>query len=142
MSASAIADALKTMLTASSALGSGGADTHYGVMESTAGSCAVISWRGVTSEAEVFGDVPGRMWTFLLDGYVKDTGDPLAVMTRTLSMVDAILGVLEGDYTVQGQGEWRGEIRGERIPDVAFDIGGATWLRMPIEVDIKEWPDG
>jgi hypothetical protein len=145
MSASAIIDGLITALTASSAFGSENAGYHYGVLESTSGSCAVVSWINLTQTEETFANVTNeRDWTFSVELYAKDTGNPVAVMSRLSSCIDTFLGVLEDDRTLQGTVERITEVRGTRPlpPDGFIDAGGATWAQMLCEVDAVEWPAG
>lgn len=142
MSASAIADGIVTMLTATSAFGTNGAATHYRVLESQSASCCVVSWRGLRMIPHTFGDPPDteRIWTFLIETFSKDTGNPLDVLSRTKSCISAVADVMAGDDTIQGTAENMPEMRAEKLPRLGLVIGGATWIPMDVEVDIREWP--
>ena len=144
MSASAIADALVTMLSATSALGTGSVATNYSVLESSSGSCAVVGWTGFTSNPDTFGDPRERscQWTMLIQGFVKDEGDPVATMNRVLATVDTIQAVINSDDTLQGTVEETLQLRGDRDPDTAVLTGGMTWLPLRVEVDCQEYQGG
>lgn len=145
MSASAICDALATMLSAASAFGSGNADSHYGILESSSGSAVVIQWASLTSRVDQFGRASHeRMWTIALDMFNKDTGDPIAVGNRNKACIDTLVTCLEGDDTIQGTGEWTGIIRANRPlpPEGIFEAGGANWFRIDTQIDVVEWPNG
>lgn len=85
-----------------------------------------------------------RAWTITLDAFVKDTGDPFAVGTKRITCIDTILNVIEADDTIQGTVNRVTQIRGSReLPDDdAFTVGGFTWRRQRIDVDLVEWPNG
>jgi hypothetical protein len=132
------------MLGAASAFGADAA-THYGVLESSSGSAVVVQWTGLMSHKDQFGRASNeRAWLFVLDTFVKDTGDPIAIGNRVKSAIDTIVQVVEADDTIQGLGEWVGEIRAERElpPEGFFTAGGFDWLRIKAELDIIEWPNG
>jgi hypothetical protein len=143
MSASAIADALVTMLSATSAFGSGAVSkSSYKVLETSSASCAVVSPLSMTSIPTTFGSPRDRerLWTFRVQGFRKDTGDPDAVLSGVYAIIDAIVDCVEGDDTVQGTGEATGEFEMEHTPGEALIVGGAAWVPVFVDVGIKEWP--
>ncbi len=142
MSASTIASALCITLSSASRFGPKSVGLDYGVLETTTASCCVVSWVGLTAMPTQFTEQPdaARTWTMLLDTFSKDTGNIKAVLARTLSCVDDVLGALHDDPTLQGTVEEVTQIRGSRDIDRGYETaGGGTWLRMPIEVDVTEW---
>jgi len=116
----------------------------YGVLETANASGVIVSWATVEAVQGQFGDrvESDREWTFLLDTFSKDTGNVKSVLARTLACIDDVLGAIGDDPTLQGTVERVSAIRGRRNVDLAYEAGGFTWLRMPIEVDVVEWPDG
>ena len=142
MSASAIADGFVTMLSAASCLGVGAVSKEdYGVIERVATCCLVIEGFRLESNVVAFGSPPDRerLWTFLMTGYSKDTGDGKAAMNRTYGIVDAVVAAVESDPTVQGTGEDAGVVAATREPGEAYIVGNVTFLPVHIDVEVKEW---
>ena len=145
MSASAIGDALVSILGAASAFGPGSVATHYGVLESSSGSAVVIQWTGIESHKDQFGQATNeRNWIMTLDMFAKDLGDPIALSNKLSSCIDILLTTMESNNTINATAEWTGAIRANRPmpPEGIFEAGGATWFRMPVEIDVREWPNG
>lgn len=145
MSASAIASALVETLSSTSRFGPKSVGLDYGVMETTNASCVVVSWTGIEAVQDQFGYTVDseRGWTFMLDMFSKDTGNTKVALSRTLNCVDDLLGALKDDPTIQGTVQRIQAIRGSREIDRGYEVpGGGTWLRMPVELDVLEWPDG
>lgn len=146
MSASAIKDGLVTTLSAASAFGAGGVDTNYSILETTGGSCLVLSWANLDSAPMAYGVAhKERVWTFAVEIFMKDTGDPVSLMNRPFSAIDTIVTALEADPTVQGTAESVPAIRAFHRPSQfrqLVDAGGAIWVMFQIEIDIREWPGG
>jgi len=146
MSASNIADSLVTALSAASAFGTGNVSTNYAVLNSTSGSCAVITFSEFEIHQGVFGGGNGEIiWTFVVEAFAKDLGDAFSTRNRTFSTVDTVINVLKTDPTVQGSVEDLVAIRGGKAilgEDKILESGETGWIYMPIEVDLKEWPNG
>jgi hypothetical protein len=144
MSASTIIDSLCEMLNAASAFG-GNAAKHFGVLESSSGSCCVIQYMSINDTEETFGThLTGANWTFSVKGYSKDLGNPEQTLDRVIGITDTFLAVIRADRTLQGTVNRINQIRGSRElpPNGAVEAGGATWLEVPFEIDCLEWPDG
>lgn len=146
MSASAIKDGFITQLSAASAFGTNGVSTNYRILEQTAGSCLVISWINLDSTPLAYGTTHiDRVWTFSVEIFLKDTGDPIAVLNRPFAAIDTIVSALEDNPTVQGTCEEVPAIRAFHRPSEfrqIIDAGGNTWLMFNIEIDLREWPGG
>ena len=143
MSGSAIADAIVTMLSATSCIGTDAVSTDYVVLEKTSGSCAVVNWVGMNEKLSTFGDPADKeiVWTHLIMGFVKDEGDPIEIYKRVLDFPDKVVTTLRSDDTLQGTVEMVKAIRGRRDPELAARAGAATWLPVFFEVDSLEWTD-
>jgi len=142
MSASAIADGLVTMLSAASVFGSGNvAKNSYQILETSTGSCAVVQWTRLISNPMTFGDPRSRQrtWNFQIRCFVRDTGDPNAVLNRVWSATDGIIACLESDDTIQNTAQSLNSISGTRDPESAFTVGGATWLPFDIGIEVNEF---
>ncbi len=145
MGASAICNSLVSILGAASAFGPGCVATHYGVLESSSGSAVVVQWTGIQSHKDQFGQATNeRQWIMTLDMFAKDLGDPIALSDKLQACVDILLTTMESNDTINATAEWTGAIRANRPmpPEGIFEAGGATWFRMPVELDITEWPNG
>jgi len=144
LSASNIASALVVTLSSASRFGPKSVGLDYGTLETANASGVIVSWATVEADQGQFGNRvdSDREWTFLLDTFSKDTGNVKSVLARTLACVDDVLGAISDDPTLQGTVERVSAIRGRRNIDLAYEAGGFIWLRMPIEVDVVEWPYG
>lgn len=135
MSASTIADALVTMLSAASSFGTTAVSKDYGVMDTCSGSCCVVTWRGLTSVQATFGPNWDRTWVHTIHGFVKDTNDQQALMGRAISFIDNVRDVIESDPTLQGTVNNVQNITARRDVGAAVrSNAGMTFL--PIMVDI------
>ena len=142
MSGSAMADALITMLSATSCFGASMVSKNsYQILEQASGSAAIVVWRNFTSVPTAFGNATAKdiVWTFEVTAFCKDTGDPQTLLNMTFAAVDVILNCLKADDTLQGTAENVVTIRGSRKPDEIVSAGGATWLPISVEVDAKEF---
>ena len=142
MSASAIADAYVTMLGAASVFGSGNVTKgDYGVLNRASGSCCVVEWSFLDGgPATVGGGDPEHEWTHELALFVRDSGDTARTAERTLTAIDAVVGCLMADQSLQGEaaGNLQG-IRADRAPREAIEVGGHRWLPIFVEVTSLEW---
>jgi len=143
MSGSAIADAIITMLSATSSIGTDAVSKDYAVLETTSGSCAVVNWLGMNEKPVAFGDPTDKdiVWTHLITGFVKDEGDINEMYQRVLDFPDIVVTTLRSDDTLQGTVENVIAIRGRRDPELAAIAGGARWLPVFFEVDSLEYPE-
>ncbi len=145
MSASGICDALVSILGAASAFGTGCTSTHYGILESSSGSAVVVQWTGIQSHKDQFGLATNeRQWVITLDMFAKDLGDPIALSNKVQGCIDILLTTMESNDTINATAEWTGAIRATRPlpPEGIYEAGGANWFRMPVEIDVTEWPNG
>jgi len=142
MSGSAIADAIITMLSATSSIGTDAVSKDYKVLETTSGSCCVVNWLGMNERMIAFGNPADKevIWTHIIQGFAKDEGDATEVFKRLLDFPDKIVTTLRADDTLQGTVEEVRAIRGKRDPELAVQAGGAVWLPVFFEVDSLEWP--
>ena len=142
MSASAMLDALVTLLSAASAFGSDMVTkATYDVLERASGSCAVLNVTGIHSRPDSFGNSRSRTrdWTFQIDAFAKDTGDPDALRSRLISIFDIVTGTLESDDTLQGTAEVTGDIDGNFSTATALEVGGALWLPAQFTITAREF---
>ena len=143
MSASAIADGLVTMLSAASVFGPGMVSKNsYQILETASGSCAVVQWTGLASHRTSMGGAGAnrnRLWDFQIRCFIRDTGQPTAVMNRVWSATDLVLSTLESDESINGTAEELEDVTGTRDPETVFTVGGATWLPFTMTARILEW---
>jgi len=140
-SASSIADGLQTLLSAASVFGTGMVGkAEYRVLEQSSGSCAVIEFADVESRPTSFGNPRGREreWTYNIKCYLKDTGDPISVGAKSLTLTDTILLALESDDTIQGTVDAINRIHVSRELETALEVGGFAWLPFDIAIDLVE----
>jgi hypothetical protein len=138
-SASAIKDGFMTGLSAASVFGSGQVDTNYGVLESTSACCCVVSLAGYENEAMTFGNNRDETWTFFLQVYLKDTGDPLTLKNNVFAATDKVISYLKEDDTIQGTAKGLGRTLASHDPEVAFVVGGFSWLPVEFMVEVQAW---
>ncbi len=142
MSGSAMADALITMLSATSCFGASMVSKNsYQILEQSTGSAAIVVWRNFNTVSAAFGNPTAKdiVWTLEVTAFCKDTGDPQTLLDKTFAAVDVILNCLKADDTLQGTAENVVAIRGSRKPDEIVEAGGAVWLPISVEVDAKEF---
>lgn len=148
MSASAITDAVLTMIRASSFLGTAGAGKDYGVLETSSGSCAVVETQGLEQAEQVFADrLHQADWSISVRLYSKMTGDPTGdtgMPKRTACMLDLLAGTIRADPELQGTVNRVTRLAIEReLPPEGFVIaGGQTWQETQAILEVEEWPDG
>jgi hypothetical protein len=141
MSASAIADAIVTNLSAASVFGAGGVSkSSYRVLESMSGSCAVVSFADMMARPVTFGS-PRKFdsdWTLEVTIFIKDTGDPSALLNKVFTATDGTLASLRSDDTLQGTSDGIVQISGGFEPGRAVETGGFTWLPVTFRVVVRE----
>lgn len=142
MGASAISDALVTMLSAASVFGDGMVTKDdYGVLERASGSCAVVEWVGLGGEPTAIGGEFDDLYTHEIAAFAKDLDDPKATLRRVLSVIDGVVSCIRADQSLQGTAGGKvQEIRANREPRVSLEAGGQRWLPIFIEVDSLIWP--
>jgi len=143
MSGSAIADAIITMLSATSCIGTGAVSKDYKVLETTTGSCAVVNWLGMNEKSVAFGNPADKeiLWTHSILGFVKAGGDVSETYQRVLDFPDKVVTTLRSDDTLQGTVTEVKAIRAKRDPELGATAGGTLWFPVFFEVDSIEWPD-
>ena len=138
-SASAIADALVTMLSAASVFGSGNVNKNsYKVLETAACSAAVISLNSVRSVAVAFGNDRERTWSMGINAYIKDTGDPSDALNRVFNIADKVVACLDADDTILGTIDKVTNISITRNENKFTQAGGSVWLPVDIVVELTE----
>ena len=105
----------------------------------------IVQWTGIQSHKDQFGLATNeRQWVITLDMFAKDLGDPIALSNKVQSCIDILLTTMESNDTINATAEWTGAIRATRPlpPEGIYEAGGANWFRMPVEIDVTEWPNG
>lgn len=141
MSASAIADALVTMLNAASVVGIGTTKkTTYELLETTASAAAIVKWRSFNSNPSSFGSPCDRTntWNFEIKCFIRDLNDPGSATTKIWTLTDKILNCIASDNTIQGTCDMVNRISGDHDPEALFNINGATWLTFTINCEVVE----
>lgn len=140
MSASAIIDGFINSLSAASVLGACNISKDYRVLERATACCMVVSWTDFGSSETAFGGQEDYTWTFLLEGFIKDTGDPTAAMVNNIKFIDVVASGLSNDRTIQGTVTKINEVRASRVPGVALqNNSGITFLPINVEVEVVEY---
>ena len=139
MSASNVIQGLIDSLSAASALGACNISSDYQVMERASGCCAIVSWMGLNATETAFGGQEDYDWTFLVEGFVKDTGNINRTMTNTILFIDVVASALSNDRTIQGTVDKINAIRASRVPGVALQSQSITYLPINIEIDVTEY---
>lgn len=140
--ASSIAQAFIDNLTATSALGACSVKIDYTVLETVATCAMVVSWQSLLRVPTAFGTNKDHTWSFLLQGYIKDTGDANAILRAKHNFIDTVITSLNSDDTLQGTVANIQEIRAATEPGETFappSIGQA-WVPLVLEVDLLEFP--
>ena len=138
-SSSAIADALITMLSATSAFGANMVTKNdYSVLEKAAGSCATITWTGLNSLPIAFGNDRERSITMRVDVFVRDVSNPIDTLNNVYTAGDVAVTCLEADDTLLGTVSMVDAIRATRNPDRFVQAGGVTWLPVEVLVEVTE----
>lgn len=140
MSGSAIADALVTMLSATSVLGSGNVSkSSYQVLEIASTCSAVVQWTRLRTEQNTFGGSHKRIWDMDIHAFIRDTNDPVAAVNNVWSITDKIVACLDADPTLLGTCVDTGLLNGNRDPEQAYVVSGATWLPFHITLETQEY---
>lgn len=131
--------AFVTNLGATSVLGSN-VNTNYKVLESSSACCLVVSGLSKQeSSITTFGGVRDEKITFMLEGFLKDTGNPNIMIPNVGSFSDLVVTSLESDPTLQGTVDYINDIRAERTVGEAFSVGGHTWFKVDFNVDVIKY---
>lgn len=132
-----IADGLLAVLSASSAFGATAVSKNsYGVLDTSSGSCAVIQPRVMVSHPSGLGVNGPRSGVYTLNvrGFLRDTGDPQAVLDRVWSIMDTIHDAVAADETLNGAVDTVNAITINHRPGNALTNSGATWLIVDAEI--------
>jgi len=144
ISASAIGDALVTMLSAPSVFGAGHvADDDWSVV-STATCTAMVEWTNFRAMPTAFGNPPPLEvdWRVMVYIFVRDTGDPVSCKRNLVKATDLVLSTIAADATLQGTVEGVPEISGARDPLNVYTVqSGETWLRCDLSITARQWSD-
>ena len=118
----------------------------YGVLE-TSDSCALLVMPiGIASEPITFGAPRARLitWELEVQAYVKDTGNPVAVLGNLWTIADEVRGALDSDDTLSGSCK-KAKITGATQPKGegrgpgAIEAGGAVWFPWYFTVAADEF---
>lgn len=142
MSGSAIADALVTMLGATSAFGPECVSKEdYSVLERASGSALMVMPAGFENGVRTFGVTSSKAvtWRFNVEAYAKDTGDPRAVLNQVYKLADVVKAVIDADMTAQGTAKKVILSNGERPRDTYVETGGATWLPYYMTITAEDF---
>lgn len=142
MSASALGDSLVTLLQAGSVLGTQAVSQNsYQVLESASDTGAVVTWVKLRSNPQSFGAPRSRdrVWTFRIEIFTKDVGDPTSLHDRQVQALDKIVTALESDDSLQASAEAVGQIEATQVPGIVRNAGGAIWLYCEVDVDLVEF---
>lgn len=137
--ASAINQAFLDNLSAASVFGPGQVSNDYGVMESTSGCCCVVNPTSFTWEAMSFGNDRRNTWQWLLEGKVKDQGDPAALNRDAIAITDKVLATLQDDDTLQGTVRAIGAIEMSQNLREVEEVGGHIWRPVNWTVTLQDW---
>jgi hypothetical protein len=140
-SPSAIADEL--MAIAGSILGDNAVSkSSYQVMETAAYAACIITYTHARGGTEVFGNDAANklLWNFSLRLYLRDTGDPEALLNRTFTVPVQLLTAIAADATIHGTAFDITEFNLANSPgEVYTNNSGATWLLLPISLSVVTW---
>lgn len=115
---------------------------NYGVLETSAGSCAVVVLPiSVVSTPIAFGDPRSRRreWTIRFENYFKDKDGDTALITRVITGVDAVVSCIESNDTLLGTVDAVNSINTDGEIDTLFEIGGANWVRYTTSLRCVEY---
>ena len=139
-SASAICDALITMLTSSSVLGASMASiNNWGVLERASGCCAVVGFQGYKSVPATFGG--GDYDTeemYFIHAYVKDTANVSVDLNNIQALVTTIANCIQADYSLLGTVDIVNQFTANRRPNDGLQVGGFLWLPIEMTVEVRQ----
>jgi hypothetical protein len=141
--ASAVMDALETMVGATSFMGATNVGRDYNVLESVSGSAAVIEPFGLEQYETDFDHDHQSDWGISIRFFSKDTGDPAGIGARTACMMDLVAGTIRANPELQGTvNRSRLTLERDLPPDGFVVAGGATWQECAARLVVEIWPDG
>jgi hypothetical protein len=139
MTSTQIADALITMLASASVLGVGMVKKNdFSILETSASSCAVISWSGLNSTAISFGNDRERKLTMKVGIFVREVSNPTETLDNVYLASESVVACLESDDTLQGTVSMVDVIRATRNENDFLDVGGVTWLPVEVLIEVTE----
>lgn len=109
----------------------------YGVLDN-AGTCAVVI-QPLTSSVE-WGVYDGVMvtWGLRVEGYIKDTGNACAVLTRVWDFHDVVTEIVTTGSTINTLHRSARPASFSRPPDSYIEFGGHDYLPVYVTVEVKE----
>ena len=139
MSASAMLDALVTVLSAASCFGASmvGKST-YDVLDRASGSCAVVSPGSYKSVVDTMGLSTTDQLDISLEMWVKDNGDVSTFHARVVRMIDTTASTLRSNLHLLGTGEIY-EFNASYQSGRALEHGGNIWVPFPATITTKEY---
>ena len=136
-SASAIADGLVANIGAASVLGAENVSKNtYQKLESSASAACVVAWTRFSDQPQFGAYSAQDIWQFRLQLYLRDTNDPVTLLNRTYTVPQAIIDSIKSDPTIQDTCIKLNNITATQNPGESVAIGGATWLHIPLTVEV------
>jgi hypothetical protein len=109
----------------------------YGVLDNS-GACAIVI-QPLTSSIE-WGVYDGIMptWGMRVEAYIKDTGNPCAVLTRVWDIHDVITEIVTTGSTINTLHRSARPVSFSRPPDSYIEFNGTDYLPVYVTVEVKE----
>lgn len=112
---------------------------NFAVLETSASTAAIVTFNGVTSEPDAMGTGRARRWTIGVDVFVKDTGNPTALLDTVASATDALLPLLEAAETWNGVVDIVQNVTATfRLEDMV-QAGGAAWVPVSFVLEALDF---
>ena len=136
--ASAILDQLKDIV--ASSLGADSVSYNdYSILETSASSAAILSWNQVNSEPDTMGrSGRRRQWTMSIDIFVRDPGNPRAMLEGVTRVLDQVLPDLEQEDNWNGLVDIVDQVEATLILENLLQAGGAVWAPIAIRLTAVE----
>jgi len=143
-SSSALMDATVTVLTAASEFSANEVSANdYNILTSAPWACAiVVRFRGFDTEPLTYGLPRGKSVVTLIDieGYVRDQGDTVTVLSNITKLSDDIFNVLHQAEGLSGSAKKTLTTRGRVPTGIAVeDMGGFQWLPVVINLSAEQF---
>lgn len=141
-SASPIADALVTILSAASVLGSQAVSKDDYQVLMSASVAAVVDWSNLIGQAMTWGSDLRYEWNFRISVFIRDTGDPASVKRSVWTTGDKLVTAFRDNQTLLDTVQQITSISMERTPGMTFTLpNGDTWMPIDVNVRVVEWDD-
>jgi hypothetical protein len=138
-SASAICDALVTMLTSSSVLGASMASVqNWSVLEKASACCAVVGFQGYQETPIGFGGDTESNETYFINAYVKDTANVANDLNNIQTLVTKVANCISADNSLLDTVDMVLRFTANHRPGYANVIGGFAWLPIECLVEVKQ----